>query len=307
MMKTKTKVPQASRSLATTLAIAFFTLSVFILLVSGSVALYANILAYQDRLSNEQHYLAKDAGETVSSFIDDKFTALETVIEFANPISAMPEVRKAMLESLLGLDPAFQQFALLDINGRQLTQISRLSQGLSPQFTLQLENAALSQDRRYIGSIYIDNATSEPLIAMGIPVKNVFGDFQGTMVTEINLKFIWELVDQLEAGNTGYAYVVDDQGNLIAFGDTARVLRGENVKHLREVQEFIENPSLAVDLTPEIVSYIGLTGEKVVGSYVPLGTPRWAVFVEIPYSEAYGPIFRTAAGTVIATLITAIL
>jgi putative methionine-R-sulfoxide reductase with GAF domain len=208
---------------------------------------------------------------------------------------------------LLGLDPAFQQFALLDGNGQQLTQISRLSQGLSPQFTLQLENDVLIQDQRYIGSIYIDDATSEPLIAIGIPVKDVLGDFQGTIVTEINLKFMWELVDQLEAGNTGYAYVVDDQGDLIAFGDTARVLRGENVKHIPEVHEFIENPSATGDLTPEIQSYIGIIGEKVVGSYVPLGTPPWAVFVEIPYSEAYGPVFRTAAGTVIAMLLTAIL
>jgi hypothetical protein len=185
-MKTKTKIFPASRSLATTLAIAFFTLSVFILLVSGGVALYTNISAYQDRLTNEQQYLAEDAGKTVSSFINTKFTALETVIEFANPIPATSETRTAMMESLLGLDPAFQQFALLDSNGQQLTQISRLSPSLSSQFILQLGDDALGQDQRYIGSIYIDDGTSEPLIVIAVPIRNVLGDFQGTVVTEIN-------------------------------------------------------------------------------------------------------------------------
>src|SRR5688500_8499180 len=98
----KTKNSPASRSLATTLAIAFFTLSLVILLVSGGVALYVNILSYRESLANAQQHLAEDAGEAVSGFINNKITALETAIEFGNPITAMPETRQAMLESLLG-------------------------------------------------------------------------------------------------------------------------------------------------------------------------------------------------------------
>ncbi len=33
-----------------------------------------------------------------------------------------------------------------------------------------------------------------------------------------------------------------NKGDLIAFDDTARVLRGENMSHIYEVKEFIENP-----------------------------------------------------------------
>ena len=63
---------------------------------------------------------------------------------------------------------------------------------------------------------------------------------------------MWDLVDQLKVGKTGYAYVVDNQGNLIAFGDTARVLAGENVKQIGEVREFVNNPSASADITPGI-------------------------------------------------------
>jgi putative methionine-R-sulfoxide reductase with GAF domain len=308
-MKIQTKNSPASRSMATTLALAFFTLSMVILLVSGSVALYASIVAYRASLAGEQQHLASNAAEAVSGFIENKVNTLETAIEFSNPITATPETRQAVMEGLLGLEPAFRQFALLNGEGRQLAQISRLSPTLSSEFVLQLKDDALSliESQNFISSVYIDAGTNEPLIAIAIPIRNVLGDFQGTLVAEVNLKFMWELVDQLEAGQTGYAYVVNDKGDLIAFGDTARVLRGENVSQIQQVKEFIENPALIEDITPKLVSYTGLTGEKVVGNYVPLGTPQWAVFVEIPTSEAYQPIFQTAASAVVAILVIAIL
>ena len=293
--------------MTTTLAIAFFTLSVMILLVSGGFALYTDIRSSQDNLADQQQRAAQDAGETVSAFIQDNFVALETAVEFTNPVTATDEARGTIMESLLGLDPAFQQFSVLDSAGRQLAEISRLSSTLSPQFALQVKDEAITHGERYISPVYIDDATSEPLIIMAIPVKSILGDVQGTLVAEINLKFMWDLVDQLKVGETGYAYVVDNQGNLIAFEDTARVLRGENVKQIPEVEEFLENPSAAGDITPEAIAYLGLNGEKVVGSFVPLGTPEWAVFVEIPSSEAYQPIYRSVAVSIAATLVMAIL
>jgi putative methionine-R-sulfoxide reductase with GAF domain len=307
MMKTRTKNPRPPRSLATTLAIAFFTLSAVILLISGGYAAYTSINFYIHGISDIQEHAGRDASDVVTTFIEDKFVSIESAVEFANPVTATDEARQTFMESLLGLHPAFQQFALLDGESRQLTGVSRLSQTLSPQFTLQLKDSAFTKDQRFISPVYIDDSTSEPLIIMAIPVKNVLGDVQGTLVTEVNLKFMWDLVDQLKVGEAGYAYVVDNQGNLIAFEDTARVLRGENVAHIPEVQEFLDSPSSAGDITQEVISYTGLTGEKVVGSYAPLGTPQWAVFIEIPYDEAYAPVYRATALSIVAILVLAIL
>ena len=118
---------------------------------------------------------------------------------------------------------------------------------------------------------------------------------------------MWSLVDQLKVGETGYAYVVDNQGNLIAFGDTARVLAGENVKQIGEVSEFVDNPSASSDITPGISSYQGLLGTTVLGTYVPLGTPEWAVVIEIPSAEAYQPIIQSTVASVAIILLMALL
>ncbi len=309
-MNMKTNRPRVARSLATTTAIAFFNLIVLILIVVGGLAIYLNYLTYQDALSAQQLLIAQDAGKTVVNSIEEKYAGLETAIEFANPVSAAPNVRENFMASLLGIHPAFRQFALLDGGGQQLAQISRVSPSLSAQFTRQLEGDSLTQTaegQRYISPVYIDDTSSEPLVAIAIPVKNVLGDFQGTLVAEVDLKFMWDLVDQLRVGETGYAYVVDNQGNLIAYEDASRVLANENVGQIPEVKEFLENPSEAGDITPEVASYTGLTGKTVLGSYVPLGSPQWAIFIELPTAEANQPMIQMLVLSIAGILVLAFL
>jgi putative methionine-R-sulfoxide reductase with GAF domain len=310
-MNAKKNGTRPARSLTATLAIAFFGLSIVILLANGALAIFTNYSAYQETIAARQELIAQDASKTVASFIQDKFSVLETSVEIGNPVTASSATRQTVLENLLGLQPAFRQLALLNPGGRQVSSLSRVSSTLSAQFEAQLKGddllAQTKDGQRFISSVYIDDLTSEPLIAIAIPAKNVFGDFQGVLVAELNLKFIWDLVDQIKVGETGYAYVVDNQGNLIAFGDTARVLRGENLAQISEVAEFIENPSALTDITPEVVSYTGLLGRRVVGTYVPLGSPPWAVVTELPTSEANQPIIQNLIVSVITILAFAVL
>jgi GAF domain-containing protein len=310
MMKIETGKNKRTLGLTTTLAFAYFGLSLFALLLSSVVQIELNINAQQSALSHKQQLIAQDAGKTVSNFIQEKFSSLETAVEFASPINASAESRKTFMEGLLGIHPAFKQVALLDRQGLQLAKAARSSPILSPQFIKHLQDKTLSQDvlkQRYISPVYIDDATSEPLVMIAIPVKTVLGDAQGILVAEVNLKFMWDLVDQLKVGNTGYAYVVDEQGNLIAYKDTTLVLRGENLMKISEVSEFVRNPILTTDITPGVETYAGLNGSTVVGTYVPLGTPPWAVVIELPRSEAYQSINTLVVQTCIIILVIALL
>ena len=294
-MEAKTSKSKSSRSLTVTLAITLFSLSVVVLLVVGGVYLYLNFQTQQTVVASQQKLIAQEASKTVSNFIEGQFNVLETAIDLADPVSISVQKREIVLASLLGLQPAFRQLVLLNTQNRPLAEASRLLQNSSGEIIAKLDEdslAQLHQGQRYISPIYIDDATSEPLVVMALPVANIFGDFQGILAVEVNLKFMWNLVDQLQVGETGYAYVVDNQGSLIAFQDTSRVLKGENVGHIEEVKEFIENPAVSGDVTPEVASYTGLLGTNVVGTYVPLGTPEWAVVTELPVNEAYQELIR---------------
>jgi len=309
-MKTETVKLKNPRSLTTTLAISFFSLSTLVLLVSSSLQVVLSIQAQQTALDNRLLLVAQDASRSVSNFIQEKFNSMEVAVEFSNPVTASSQIQRTVLEGMLGLNPAFTQFALLDREGTQLSFTSRSSQTLSQQFTAQLNNDLISQTssgQRYISQVYIDDKTSEPLIVLAIPVKTVLGDYQGTLVTEVNLKFIWDLVDQIRVGETGYVYVVDDQGNLIAYKDTALVLQGKNASQIGEVSQFVENLSGPADTTPGAQTYTSLSGTRVVGTYVPLDSPQWAVVIELPRREAYQDVISLGLRTLILIIIITIL
>lgn len=293
-----------ARRLTTTLAIAFLTLSAAVLLASGGFTLYTAIQRQQDLIRAQQQFAAQNASQEVSGFFEEKYRTLEATTRIVQLPRGTAEQRKLILESLLATQPAFRQLILLDAAGQESAQVSRVSLELSEQFRAQLQQALANrteQSQRYISPLYFDEITEEPLIVLAIPL-NIW-DFEGVLATEVNLQFMWTLVEQLKVGETGYVYIVDQQGNLMAFSDTDRVVSGENVSQIDKVNEFIAGQSTAVDFTPTIETYSGLLGEDVVGSYVPLGSPSWAVVTELPYREAYAPVFQTVTTSVVAILV----
>jgi GAF domain-containing protein/HAMP domain-containing protein len=309
MMSMPVEKPKTSRSLMATLAIAFLALSVVVLFIAGSLQIYLYFQTQREIAAGQQQLIAQDAANTVTSFTQEKFSLLEAAVRFGHPAAASPAEQKQVLENLLGLEPAFRHLVLFDIQEQELIKVSRLSLSASRSLTDRVGTllfAQVKQGDRYVGSVYVDDVTSEPMVIMAVPATNVFGDFQGTLVAEVNLKFMWDLVGRLEIGQTGLAYVVDRQGNLIAFSDIARVLRGEDVTHLREVDEFIHSFA-PVDETGANMSS-GINGTTIVGTYVPLGTPDWAVVTELPVGEAYREVIRSAvisAGVILAVALLA--
>jgi len=274
--------------LTATLAIAFLGLSAIVLLIAGSLDMYFNFQSQQKLFANEQQLIAQDAANRVKSFIQEKLKVLEATISLGNFLNIQQEGHKIALEKLLGLEPAFRQLVLLDAQKQEIAKVSRLSNFVSYGFIRRIESdlfSLISQEKAYIGSVYIDEITSEPMVIMASPVKDVFGDFKGILIAEVNLKFMWDLVGRIKIGNKGTAYVVDKQGKLIAFGDISRVLKGENLAHLDEVNEFVKGDELTHKESADVVK--GIQGTKVVTNHAHLGIPDWAVVVELPVLEAY--------------------
>ncbi|MFN2297754.1 MAG: cache domain-containing protein [Anaerolineales bacterium] len=298
-----------ARSLTTTLVIAFTALSVASLVFAGTLQLFLNFQAQRAAVPQQLQQSAEQASQQVVGFVEEKFSVLEAAVQFSDLTTSSSEERKVTLDSLLGLQTAFKQLSLLDSNGRQLTLVSRRSLSQSGQFTSQLTDDLLVRNRegqRSFSPVYIDMETGEPLVVIALPIMDIFGEYQGTLAAELNLKFMWDLVDQLEVGESGYAYVVDETGTLIAFGDTGRVLRSENVAAIGEVGEFVANPAAAKDPTPESDIYSGLNGDSVVGTFVPLGSPTWAVMIEMPWTEAYSELFLQSGSVLLITLAIAV-
>jgi two-component system sensor kinase FixL len=303
-MAMKVKKTRNFRSLTVTLAIAFLSLSAIVLLIAGSLDMYFNFQSQQKLLANEQRLIAQNAANRVGSFIQEKLRVMEATISLGNFLNIEQQGHKIVLEKLLGLEPAFRQLVLLDAQKQEIERVSRLSNSVSYGFTRRVEDDLFSlkeKEKTYISSVYIDEITSEPMVVMAVAVRDVFGDFKGILLAEVNLKFMWDLVGRIKVGKNGLAYVVDRQGNLIAFGDISRVLRGENLAHLDEVNEFIKGDELSHKDITKVTK--GIRGTKVVTNHALLDMPNWAVVVELPILEAYKPVITALVMSVLILLL----
>jgi PAS domain S-box-containing protein len=262
-----------------------------VLALSGGLNLYFNYTIQRRVVSNQQRLIASDAANKVKSFVESKIISLKAASAFGGLDAENLKNRKLVLGKLLGLDPSFRRFVFLNKRRKELVSISRLSE-LTP-FQLSKNNAdeayrEVSKGATYISPIYIDQVTNEPLMVLEVPVKNVFGDFEGAVAAEVNLKFLWDLVGEIRPGKKSLVYVVDRKGALIALEDIGRVLNGENFSRIEEVEQFIKHPDPYYVDDADITK--GINGKYELTTFVGLGIPDWAVVVETPLEEAFSSI-----------------
>lgn len=123
---------------------------------------------------------------------------------------------------------------------------------------------------------------------MTIAARGV-GRGPNVIVAEVNLRFIWDLVAGIRVGNTGKAYVVDRMGLLIAHPDLWPALRRSDLSGHADVRAALDGvgpPSGG--LVKE-----DLSGQRVLSTYATVPSLGWVVFVELPLTEAYAPIYAS--------------
>jgi signal transduction histidine kinase len=277
-------------SLALTIASTFLVKTIAILLAFSLITTYYQFILQQDNIDGKQQIVAQDAANNVKNFIENIFEIMRSGSSFGNLAESTLLEKETTLQKMLGSDQSFQQIILISGNGSEIVKASRVSLSLVHAITENDKNEILSginQTDNYVSPVFIDAMTSEPHVIISIPVRDVFGDYKNVLLAEINLKFMWEFIGDIRVGQTGFAFVVDNQGKLIAFSDISRVLSGENVAYLDKVKDFVQNNNM---IYSERVT--GIKGEDAISTHVPLGVPDWAVIVELPTKEAYAPVIQ---------------
>jgi signal transduction histidine kinase/ActR/RegA family two-component response regulator len=146
----------------------------------------------------------------------------------------------------------------------------------------------------YFGPVYF-RGDSEPYMTIAMPLK---GPDAGVAVAEVNLKFIWGVISQIQIGRAGYAYVVDSGGILIAHPDIGLVLQKTALGALPQVRAALAaspRPSGRGGSEAEIGADLG--GREVLTAHAAISPVGWHVFVEQPVREAFSPLYMAILRT----------
>ena len=264
-----------------------------VLLLSGLVEMFASYQEERRELAEVQRERAASAAMTIEQFIDGIVLQMEGATN--NPQPATPaglERRRLYFLGLLRHVPAISDISYLDAQGRRRLRLSRIlvdmvSSEESESYKEAVAGVTMTGEPTF-SPVYFRNQ-SEPFITIVVPEQ---GPGAGAVVSEVNLKFIWDVVSQIAVGKTGYAYVVDARGILVAHPDISLVLKRTDLSSSIQVQTALKsssnpaNPGLA-----DVIIARNLEANRVLTTYHPIGLLGWQVIVEQPLKEAFAPLY----------------
>ncbi|MGD9617755.1 MAG: ATP-binding protein [Alphaproteobacteria bacterium] len=197
---------------------------------------------------------------------------------------------------LLRQVPAITEVRQLDAAGREQLKISRLAMdavGSAEDLSQHPAFRGAKTGRVWFSPVYF-RKQSEPYVAMAMAHQ---GRNAGVTIAEINLKLIWDVITDLKIGQTGYAYIVEGNGRLIAHPDISLVLRGTDLSGLPQVAAALASGGGASDAADDATVAENLAGKPVLSTNAPISRLGWLVFVEAPLSEAFAPLHGAALRT----------
>ena len=191
---------------------------------------------------------------------------------------------------LLGLlvknDSSFTDASIINAEGMEVVKVSDRKVYFPSDLTDQSKSIKFIKALKgedYISSVYT-SAQAQPYVTLAIPLWGVAQSIVGVVSAEADLSFLWEALGKIRFGSAGYAYLVDEHGNLIAHKDATLVLKRMNLQQVDGVKRFLRNPARA-DVTPASEGR-GLTGDLVLATYAPVPELGWAVILEEPIDAA---------------------
>jgi signal transduction histidine kinase/HAMP domain-containing protein len=279
--------------------------AILVALVGGSLLINALIEMYysydesRQALSAVQREKAAGAATVIEQFVKE----IEGQVGWATgflPTGSALEQRRLDFLRLLRQAPAITEVSYIDGDGREQIKTSRLAMDtLASGADLSKEPKFVDAKakKRYVSPVYF-RKESEPYLTLAIAGTGRSG---GVTVAEVNLKFIWDLISRIHVGKAGVAYVVDGRGLLIAHPDIGFVLRKTDLSqttHVALALSKLRDPTVEV---PAISR--DHAGRDVLTAFAPIGTLGWLVFVDLPLSEAFQPVYDSLRRTIIVLVL----
>ena len=140
----------------------------------------------------------------------------------------------------------------------------------------------------FIGQVEPEALNELPSLLMTVPIHDRRNTVDGILFARISLKYLWAVLDEIKVGKSGYAYIMDQRGFLVAqSGEPPERFRLEDISRILSDRGL--GTEFGADQGTEMHVHRGLRGAMVLGLSTRVATTNWRVFVELPMVEANAP------------------
>ena len=279
-------------------AAAIAGVAALVLVCAGGMSLWL-ILGAQMRTVTALHQLqAATAAERILRFVDELEAHLRWLIAPSWSSTNEDDRRIDALRTLRGLAPV-STLRLLDPQGLEQLRVSRLGPDVvASGADLGRTDAYLAARRegRHVGPVYFQDG-SEPYVTIYLGGTSAR---QGSVVADVNLKLIWDIVAASRIGEAGRMLLVDDAGRLISHPDISLVLRRADVSALPQVRAALASSRSGGGTV--LVAGRDLDGQEILSAHARLPSLGWSVITELPRAEVLAPVYASIRLSLVALL-----
>ncbi|MEO6208471.1 MAG: ATP-binding protein [Candidatus Limnocylindrales bacterium] len=286
--------------------------AVVVLLVASaivSVGLSESYFSYEDSkraVTVAEADKASAAAVSIGQFMQDILRDLDSVAQPTGDADLLGRLQS--FRGLLGRQKLLSKLTYLDARGREcvraysfeIDEVDAKTCGNDRSNSQEFIRAKAEQ--LYFGNVAFNERDSRPHMTVAV-AEDAPGE--GVIEADVDLRSVVDAIDRARIGASGYAYVVDSSGEIIAHPDINLVLAHTNFAALPQVHAALSEA--ATDGAIVVTSGRDPDGREVLSAYQRVEPPGWWVFGEEPLSEAFAPIesaiWRTALLLVVFLLV----
>ncbi len=220
-------------------------------------------------------------------FIDLKLKTAKELIksqaQFQSIIGINKSTQEIAIHSLISQFDVFSEVSALDTLGA--VQASTLfaeeaSRRISHSNTM-LE--AFKRGQSFQSGVYVSDERL-PMLDIAEPIIQ-YNEIVGILYAVVDLKAMWNLVDENKIGNKGEAFIFDRQGVYIAHSDRKKVYSEARFLNIEVMHQIRNGKSGHMIYNTE-------KGVEMVAAYAPIGDNGWGAMLQQPTSEAFAQARR---------------
>ncbi len=253
-----------------------FFLVVIPLVILGILLLNASRDSIKTTVLRDHKEIAIHATGEIREHVQGAHNALLVTAAILGTLHADPWRQETTIVELSLRSSTFQRIASVDFNGKEIVT-SELGTALSDHSKEEAFLQAL-QGHSFRSEVKI-SANHMPYITLAEPIVRL-GKVKGVLLADLSLRSVWDIVDAIHIGKEGRAYLIDQQGRIIAHPDKKLVLKNANLQHLRVLEDLWRGQSGNLEEKDDS-QRLWLT------SYAPINKLNWGLIISQPQQEAF--------------------
>ena len=157
-----------------------------------------------------------------------------------------------------------------------------------------------------VSDVIISKVTGKPVIMLAVPVKDNNNSVVGALIARNNDDLINNIINSLGFGESGYAYLINNEGVIIAHHNNDLVLNRfsaiEEAKTNKEYSSLANVIKKIIKTNEGIVDY-RFNNKDIVAGYLPIPNYDWFFIVTIEKKELMSGLYTLRNYIIAATLI----